>query len=338
MAKLRSVAICFSVLTFSLSSVIATGCCSVSWVDIPVKFGEQRNVILWNSKTKTEHFIRDARFETVAPDFGFIAPTPTKPILSEADPRIFDVLQEAMPFELRSTSASEDPPTDSVAMAAVEVVQVEDVGGYRATTLKATDATALVNWLKENKYQATDETEAWLKYYVEKDWFLTAFKVVNAEDVAATGTIRMSFQTEEPFNPYYVPEDNIPEDAPGMTLYFVSDQVYDGKIGGTVNWKQPNWSGELHRMYRNEVAELLQLSEEDLPARLIVTAFYDGTFPQASQEDLYFNPSPFQPGGESKYLPWVGGGLLASVIALWVITRRNQVKLGAVPTDDDKIQ
>ena len=48
-----------------------------------VTINEEAAVIVWDAKTKTEHFIRMASFSG-AEDFGFLVPTPTKPELAEA--------------------------------------------------------------------------------------------------------------------------------------------------------------------------------------------------------------------------------------------------------------
>ncbi|HEY7160292.1 MAG TPA: hypothetical protein VH815_03495, partial [Acidobacteriota bacterium] len=53
-------------------------------------------VIVWDSKTKTEHFIRSATFESDSPDFGFLVPTPTVPTLQESTDQIFTMAEEWM--------------------------------------------------------------------------------------------------------------------------------------------------------------------------------------------------------------------------------------------------
>jgi len=52
-------------------------------------------IILYDAKSKTEHFIRRANFRIEAKDFGFLVPTPTKPELGEARSCVFDTLNTA---------------------------------------------------------------------------------------------------------------------------------------------------------------------------------------------------------------------------------------------------
>ncbi|MGH9753182.1 MAG: hypothetical protein ACREA2_10400 [Blastocatellia bacterium] len=44
-----------------------------------VRIAEESAIIIWDEKTRTQHFIRRATFDTDAPDFGFLVPTPTEP-------------------------------------------------------------------------------------------------------------------------------------------------------------------------------------------------------------------------------------------------------------------
>ena len=53
-------------------------------------------VIVWDSKSKTEHFIRSATFESDSPDFGFLVPTPSVPTLQESSDQIFTMTEDWM--------------------------------------------------------------------------------------------------------------------------------------------------------------------------------------------------------------------------------------------------
>jgi hypothetical protein len=47
-------------------------------------------LIVWDPGKGMEHFIRRARFDTTAKDFGFLVPTPSKPELAEVPDSLFD--------------------------------------------------------------------------------------------------------------------------------------------------------------------------------------------------------------------------------------------------------
>src|SRR4051794_22255750 len=66
------------------------GCAVVPRQGESIHIAEESAVIVWHAPSKTQHFIRRATFDTNSPDFGFLVPTPTKPVLAEADDRVFE--------------------------------------------------------------------------------------------------------------------------------------------------------------------------------------------------------------------------------------------------------
>src|SRR5262245_66273162 len=58
-------------------------------------------LIVYDEKTKTEHFIRRANFDTATPYFGFLVPTPSVPQLAEMADSTFDVLEEWTAAEIK---------------------------------------------------------------------------------------------------------------------------------------------------------------------------------------------------------------------------------------------
>jgi hypothetical protein len=79
-----------------LAAAIGIACCGLTFAYKNVKFAGQRNIIVWDDATKTEHFIRHAKFSSDAKDLGFIAPTPTVPKLEEVDEKAFRSLAGAV--------------------------------------------------------------------------------------------------------------------------------------------------------------------------------------------------------------------------------------------------
>src|SRR4051812_24031337 len=57
-----------------------------------VQIASESALIVYDSTTKTEHFLRTANFDTSSSEFGFFVPTPTKPELAEASGDIFSAL------------------------------------------------------------------------------------------------------------------------------------------------------------------------------------------------------------------------------------------------------
>jgi len=289
-------------LLFGLASQ-AYNCCSVA-KDGVVRFTSQTNIVIWDPTTGTEHFVRTARFSTGAKDFGFIAPTPTQPHLDTADSKCFSTLRALDPRQKSSYTISGGfGGRSSVFGPPVKVFEVKDVAGYRASVVKATDARALEAWMKENGYVTSPTIVAWLKHYISRDWFLTLFKVISQGEQTATGAVRMSFQTQAPFNPYLVPKDNFANAGGGLELFFVGPGEYVPSNPPLKTTIAPDWRADVPEATRALLNE--QLKVNYLPDKLRVAHYWDRTFPNPSAvEDLYFRyagagPSHSIGGGES---------------------------------------
>lgn len=274
-------------------------CCGVSSRG-PVAFAGQANIVVWNSRTKTEHFVRNAQFQTVGKDLGFIAPSPTLPELSEVDPKAFQTLAALGPVrKSRGGFALGGGGGVSAGAPRVEVVYTQRVAGYDATVLLANDTAALEKWLKENGYTAPPDVQAWTEQYVRTGWYLTAFKVSQVEGAMQTGALRMSFRTNYPFNPYSVPKSNWvkPGQSP-LRLFFVSDRLYTGKFGGKRPWVAPTWTAPVTK-------DTAQVLDAQLKVRLgsvpegVVACFNDREFASYAESDLFFEPSTSRVGSVS---------------------------------------
>ena len=274
-----------AVVVLAALPMIPPACCGVG--RIPPRFGLQANVIVWDADRKIEHFIRNASFVTPDRSLGFIAPTPTVPELSKVSEEIFSYLASLQPFsategekELVSKSADRDGMP--------EVIQEVEVAGFTATTLRATDSQGLAKWMKQNGYVTTPGIEKWTQYYIQKKWMLTAFKVSAMNGSGATGSVRMSFKTDVPFNSYYVPAENAGGPS-GVKLFWLSKLPYTGTVADK-NWISPKWSAPIDEGGRRLVAEHLRLDLDQVPSGLTVQAYEDEEFPTSAKADIEFHP------------------------------------------------
>lgn len=297
----------------------AVACCGVSPSGQPVKFGDQSNIIVWNPETKTEHFVRNAFFDSNSKDFGFIAPTPTMPELETTDGRAFEVLARLEPVKpgteagsITATTASLDGP---------EVLQEVQVGKYEATTLRSTDESAIADYLKRHGYQTSKDFEEWASHYARKGWVLTAFKVRKKfENFSETGIIRMSFKTDKPFNPYYVPENNRSKSGI-LKIYFVSNGTYSARVGDGEKWNRKYWNASMPDSSVTEVAASLKLSPGDFPKNPTVTFFRMDGWLAGSTEDLFFTK-------DSLVGPIIAVPILATLgCGMWFFTRSRKAKV-----------
>ncbi len=310
---------------FACAATIAAACCSVSFPKQVVMFSGQANIIVWDADTNTEHFIRKAKFSTEAKDLGFIAPTPSEPKLEEVNPKAFKTLVDGMNDyyrKMRVKEANETKGTESAGSSpkTVQVVSVTRVAGYGATVLKATDASGLAKWMKARGYATSPSIEKWTDFYIKKGWYFTAFKVLADYGKAETGLVKMSFKTDQPFNPYYVPMDNIPKEGSpneGLQVFFVGPGEYE-ELTRSDSFYKDGKSAPLYGGFARDLQRQLKLSS--LPRSATVSLFRDTSFPNEDcTADIYFHFTGPQP--EMPPIPietWAIGGVVTAVVGFGV--------------------
>lgn len=284
-----------------------------------IQFGDQSSVVIWNPEKKTQWFIRDASFDAEAKDFGFITPSPSVPKLKSADPSVFYWLLGKRPprperFSVSCSASLEAMPAGS----GVEVMQEVDVAGMRAATLKANDAAGLAAWLKKNGYATNPSVEAWTKQYIDKGWYLTAFKVGTTGNPGDTGAVSMEIATDMPYHPYSVPASNRVQGA-RLRVLFLSPQPVQAKVGDTA-WVQPIWRNEVPEYELGQLAWQLATSYDFVPAGSQLVSFSDPMFASGEAPDIFFHPASSWPAtqyddqwmsfhlaGTAVYLAGLGG-------------------------------
>lgn len=313
-------------------------CCPAYKNGNPFRIADQRILIAWDPETKIEHFVREAAFKQTKlsqsldeqdskaneSDFGFLVPSPSEPQIEEADGGVFGSLDTKIqpkvvqkdrwsidpfplvlsPFLLSAKSVSsrsnevDTPP-------AVAVLQNKKVAGYEVSVLKASDANELVQWLKENEYEARKDLEEWVVPYVEKGWIITAFKYDTSAQRTEVGTVRISFATENPVFPYRVPKDQFVDQQRGnrLQVFVVGPGRAAGSLGpspsteawiqGRLRFSMPISRGELNQLIRPAIP----VDEIKTSEILWLTAWDDRTWP-SSDKDLWFrfdrNAEPYQ--------------------------------------------
>jgi len=188
-----------------------SGCGIVPRHNERVNTSDEAALIVWDDKTKTEHFIRRATFQSTGYDFGFLVPTPSKPDLDVANDDLFhelatitapqivynEVVREvdkefgfgcSSKFAASEAAGLGDKMTPGRAPGGVEVLGQKRVGDYDATTLvfrkgDGDDAKKgsleLAKWLVDHGYQSPPAVEKWLERYVNDEWCITAFKIAS---------------------------------------------------------------------------------------------------------------------------------------------------------------
>jgi hypothetical protein len=254
----------------------------------------QQNMIIWDKEKGVEHFIRRASFNAEGEKVGFVAPTPSVPELGEIDPKVFETTNRIVrerAGRLRKAieeRGMENAPAAAASAGGVTIEQIVDVAGYKAVTISATNSQEVKKWVKENKFESFEGEKEWFDFYLKKKWYLTFF-LVNKDPSGqfATGTVRMSFKTNAPFNPYYVPKGNQNSDA-HLRLYFISKDSLkpDPKMqAGDHNDQRFRLSDRSFEQIKADLKGVTIDFNEP-----VLYALDDFGFAQGAREDLYFIP------------------------------------------------
>ncbi|HLW64148.1 MAG TPA: DUF2330 domain-containing protein [Gemmataceae bacterium] len=300
------------ILGVSLIACLRASACAVAVRQTSggVQIATESAIIIWDSASKTQHFIRRAEFQSDVNDFGFLVPTPTKPTLDEADDEAFKTFEkitepatvtQKMPSGGGGCGCSGAAPKAANMMTEtgdVRVLEEKRVAGHDAAVLEADDTEALNAWLKEHGYSSRPELEEWLEPYVKAGWKITAFKIAKKDDKekdVATTALRMTFRTEQPFFPYSEPAD---QTKAGnfirnrlLRVYFVSDQRMSGALKDSkIIWGGATvWANEIKPADRTKVLEQLKLPEPTAPASWWLTEFEDRAAPRPGTSDVVFS-------------------------------------------------
>jgi hypothetical protein len=271
-------------------------------------------LIVWDPGKGVEHFIRRARFDTTAKDFGFLVPTPSKPELAEVQDELFDRLTEAIKPEVKERTGFTVEPISllfgmvlrsagvdgmpAMTAAPVNVLEQKQVGGLDAAVLEATDTAPLLEWLQKNGYPHSPELNDWLEPYVKAGWKITAFKIAAGSQDAGTQQpvsmqstlVRMSFPVAKPFYPYREPQQAKRGHGGGRSLrvWLVGPARLDGTLGEGVG----RWPGRLeYAAPRTDLARLLgdAIPSETAPQEGWLTAYVDASSPRRGTDEVFFH-------------------------------------------------
>lgn len=207
--QFRCIAICGLLLMVLFAAAPAEACgCGVY---IP-REGEgsvvqERALVRWDGQT--EDIVMALGVQGNTSEAAWIMPVPTKATVKLGEAKLFDTLQELTkprveqrygllpPISLGAGAA----PEGAVGGAPVMLLNQQTLGPFEVSTLAATDAAALSNWLADNGYIFPEGLADVLQPYVEQNWFYIAVRLTaGAEGEELTGELDplwITFQSDE---------------------------------------------------------------------------------------------------------------------------------------------
>jgi hypothetical protein len=108
------------------------------------------------------------------------------------------------------------------------VLEKRRIGKLTAFVLEASNAAGLDAWLKQNGFTTTTESGAWLDRQVKQGFHFVALRydapAKNTRGGMTSETLRISFQTPEPYYPYLEPDHPDDEASRMLLLWYVGRQ------------------------------------------------------------------------------------------------------------------
>jgi len=159
---------------------------------------KEHAILSWDGDQERIELLLDML--TDAEDVGLIFPTPSPATVTEGDRQAFVDIEEAIqPKQVVVDDWWAGDGNEGVAGGAPpDVLDQVQLGPVQATTLAASDAAGLTEWLDANGYAIRDEIAAGLQDYVDRGWYFVALKLTS--EVALEGgldPIRFTFDSDE---------------------------------------------------------------------------------------------------------------------------------------------
>ena len=175
----------------------------------------------------TEDLVISPSFKGDATEFAWVVPVPARPKVSIVKGALFHDLANLVypPEPMKSGGITEGIEMERAKK--VNVIERKTVGAYDVSVLDASDAGALLNWLKVNQYKLPDAAKQPLQWYVDRHWTFVAsrVKVPSIARGLATGTLaplHLRFPAAHPMYPMRLSSANT--NPFGLTVYVVLPQ------------------------------------------------------------------------------------------------------------------
>ncbi|MCC6501119.1 MAG: DUF2330 domain-containing protein [Anaerolineales bacterium] len=170
-------------LAFAVTPAQACGCGIYVPLDGEASVSEELVLIRWDGQT--EDIVMTLGVLGSSSEAAVVFPVPARADVKLADAEIFDALQELTKpvvkkriafFQMAGSAEGAAPGS------AVTLLERQTLGPFDVSTLAATDADALGNWLAENGYHLAPEVAAALEPYVQMNWYYVAVRLSPGTD------------------------------------------------------------------------------------------------------------------------------------------------------------
>lgn len=218
-----------------------------------VDVGSEIAVVRWDGEL--EEIVMRLGMTSESGETGLVVPTPNPATVSAANASLFESLESAI--EPRTVTEWDwwgaGPPDGAGGGAPPTVLDQVQLGPVEATTLAASDADGLSQWLDANGYQLAPEVTAELDPYIQDGWSFVALRLTSAVPFdGALDPIRFTFESDSLVYPMRMSRA---ADTPQVVrLYLLGEHrlTVTGTDGPLDSHASTAWAGPIS----GEVAEL----------------------------------------------------------------------------------
>lgn len=165
-------------MAFVVTPAEACGCGIYVPLDGEASVTEELVLLRWDGQT--EDIVMTLGVLGGSSEAAVVVPVPAQAQVKLADAQVFDALQELTKPIVRKQIGFFPFLGGAEGMApgsGVTLLQRQTLGPFDVSTLAATDADALGNWLSENGYNLAPEVAAALEPYVLQNWYYVAVRL-----------------------------------------------------------------------------------------------------------------------------------------------------------------
>jgi hypothetical protein len=160
---------------FAATPAGACGCGIYLPLEGEASVSEEHVLIRWDGQT--EDIVMTLGVLGSSKEAAVIFPVPTRATVKLADAAVFDALEELTKPKDKYILAILPIMGSGAVPSSVTLLERQTLGPFDVSTLAATDANALGDWLAANGYNLSPEVIAALEPYVEQNWYYIAVRL-----------------------------------------------------------------------------------------------------------------------------------------------------------------
>lgn len=273
---------------FMATPVEACGCGIYLPLEGEASVNEEHVLIRWDGKT--EDVVMSLGVLGSSKEAAVIFPVPTRATVKLADANIFEALQELTKPRLQYDFRFIPVFGGAGAPPSVTLLERQTLGPFDVSTLAATDASALSDWLAANGYNLPPKIASVLEPYVEQNWYYIAVRLspgAGAEELTgALDPLWITFDYDQivyPMRPSALARDTLT-----VFMYVLADHRVQTSqwFGG---YQGVQFAGWIDPTSLEDDSPLLPFVSKKLFLTKIVEQIYQ---PEDINNDYYFEFAP----------------------------------------------